>query len=168
MPGARRIVSDTGPLLHLREAGTLDILREAGQVSIPLAVETEMAALDTAWSRERPDWIEAVPLQPAFQGQASDWMKAGLLDPGEAEALALASQLHAGWLLTDDAAARLVASRLWLEVHGSLGVVLWAAASGRFGRAEAEGALEALSQSSLWLSARVLDEARGALRQIFS
>jgi len=95
-------------------------------------------------------------------------MKAGLLDPGEAEALALANQLHAEWLLTDDTAARLVASRLGLEVHGSLGVVLWAAAVGHFNRAEAEATLEALSNTSLWLSARVLDEARGALRQIFS
>jgi predicted nucleic acid-binding protein len=168
MPDVRRIVSDTGPLLHLREVGTLDILQAAGQVFIPLAVETEMAALDAVWNRDRPEWIETVSLQPSFQGQASDWMKAGLLDPGEAEAMALANQLHAGWLLTDDTAARLVASRLGLEVHGSLGVVLWAAASGHFSRAEAEDALEALSKSSLWLSARVLDEARGALRQIFS
>lgn len=168
MPDVRRIVSDTGPLLHLREAGTLDTLRVAGQVSIPHAVETEIAALDAAWSRDRPEWISTAPLQPSFQGQASDWMKAGLLDPGEAEALALAHQLRADWLLTDDTAARLVASRLGLEVHGSLGVVLWAAASGHFNRAEAEEALEALSRSSLWLSARVLDEAHGALRKIFS
>lgn len=168
MPGVRRIVSDTGPLLHLREAGTLETLRPAGQVFIPPAVETEIAALDVAWSLDRPEWIENVPLQPSFHGQAADWMKAGLLDPGEAEALALANQLHAEWLLTDDTAARLVASRLGLEVHGSLGVVLWAAAVGHFNRAEAEATLEALSNTSLWLSARVLDEARGALRQIFS
>ncbi|MEA2561030.1 MAG: hypothetical protein QOH06_2534 [Acidobacteriota bacterium] len=131
MPDAKRIVSDTGPILHLREAGTLDILRAAGQSFIPAAVENEITALDVAWSRDRPEWIETVLLQPLYQGQASDWMKAGLLDPGEAEALALANQLHAEWLLTDDTAARLVASRLGLE-------------------------------------ARVLDEARGALRRIFS
>ena len=168
MPAARRIVSDTGPLLHLREAGTLDTLRAAGQVFIPPAVETEITALDAGWSGDRPEWIEAVPLKPPFQEQASDWMKAGLLDPGEAEALALAHQLPAEWLLTDDTAARVVASRLGLEVHGSLGVVLWAAASGHFSRAEAEDALSALSRSSLWLSTRVLDEARAALGQIFS
>jgi len=63
MPDVRRIVSDTGPLLHLREAGTLDTLRAAGQVFIPLAVETEIAALDVAWSRDKPEWIETVPLQ---------------------------------------------------------------------------------------------------------
>jgi predicted nucleic acid-binding protein len=168
MPDVRRIASDTGPILHLREAGTLDILRAAGQVIIPPAVEIEIAALDLAWSRDRPEWIEVVPLQPSIHAQASDWVKAGLLDGGEAEALALANQLQVVWFLTDDTAARLMASRLGLEVHGSLGVVLWAAASGHFSRAEAEDALEALSHTSLWLSARVLDEARGALRQIFS
>ena len=90
------------------------------------------------------------------------------MDPGEAHALALALQISADWLLTDDAAARLVAQQHGVEVHGSLGVVLWAAAVGHLDRTEAETTLEALSRSSLWISARVLEEARGALRQIFS
>jgi len=55
-----------------------------------------------------------------------------------------------------------------LEVHGSLGVVLWGAATGHFQRQEAEDALEALAGSSLWISSRILDEARAALRQIFA
>jgi len=56
---------------------------------------------------------------------------------------------------------------LGLEVHGSLGVVLWAAAVGQIQRAEAEAALERLAQSSLWISARVLAEAKAALDQLF-
>jgi predicted nucleic acid-binding protein len=67
-----------------------------------------------------------------------------------------------------DAAARLFAQTLGLEVHGSLGVVLWAAAVGRLGRAEAETTLDRLAQSSLWISARVLAEAKAALDQLFS
>jgi len=90
------------------------------------------------------------------------------LDPGEAQALALALQSEADWLLTDDAAARLIAQQHGLEVHGSLGVVLWGAATGHFQRQEAEDALEALAGSSLWISSRILDEARAALRQIFA
>jgi predicted nucleic acid-binding protein len=70
--------------------------------------------------------------------------------------------------LTDDAAARLVAQQHGLEVHGSLGVILWGAASGHLVRTEAETSLEALSRSSLWISARILEEARTALRQIFA
>jgi predicted nucleic acid-binding protein len=164
----RRVVCDTGPLLHLREAGSLEVLREAGHILIPPRVESETAALDAGWRRERPEWIEIVPIEEPFQTQASDWTRAGLLDAGEAEALALANQLRADWLLTDDTAARLVGLQRGLEVHGSLGVVLWAAATGHFDRQTAEGALDALSRSSLWLSARILTEARDALRQIFS
>lgn len=164
----KRVVCDTGPLLHLREAGSLDVLREAGQVLIPPRVEAETAALDAAWHRERPPWVEIASLQESYQTQASDWIKAGLLHAGEAEALALANQLRADWLLTDDTAARVLALHEGLEVHGSLGVILWAAAMGHFDRQTAEGALDALSRSSLWLSSRILAEAREALGEIFS
>jgi predicted nucleic acid-binding protein len=164
----RRVVCDTGPLLHLREAGSLEVLREAGHILIPPRVESETAALDARWRRERLEWIEIVPIEEPFQTQAYDWTRAGLLDAGEAEALALANQLQADWLLTDDTAARLLGLQRGLEVHGSLGVVLWAAATGHFDQQTAEGALDALSRSSLWLSARILAEARDALRQIFS
>jgi hypothetical protein len=46
-------------------------------------------------------------------------------------------------------------------------VVLWAAATGEFGHSEAERTLEALFQSSLWISARVKSEARDALEKVF-
>lgn len=106
-------------------------------------------------------------LTGAFAGEAAAWRQAGLLDPGEAEAVALARQINAQWLLTDDAAARLFGQSLSLEVHGSLGVVLWAAAAGRLNRADAEAALDRLAQSSLWISAKVLAEAKAALEQLF-
>lgn len=102
----KRVVCDTGPLLHLREAGSLEVLREAGEVLVPPRVEAETATLDAAWLRERPPWIKVAPLQESYEVQASNWIKAGLLHSGEAEALALAKQVSADWLLTDDTAAR--------------------------------------------------------------
>jgi predicted nucleic acid-binding protein len=81
--------------------------------------------------------------------------------------MALARQIGADWFLTDDAAARLLASALGIEVHGSLGILLWAAAVGHLGRIEAEAALSRLAASSLWVSGRVLEEARSALRRLF-
>jgi len=89
-----------------------------------------------------------------------------LLDLGEAEAIALAHQIQADWLLTDDAAARLFAQALGLEVHGSVGVVLWAAVQGYLRRQQAEDVLDRLAQSSLWISPRVLAEAKAALQQL--
>jgi predicted nucleic acid-binding protein len=99
--------------------------------------------------------------------QAARWERVGLLDTGEAEAIALARELNAEWFLTDDGAARVFATALGLEVHGSLGVVLWAAAVGHLNRKEAESALHRLAQSSLWISTRVLAEAHTALDRLF-
>jgi predicted nucleic acid-binding protein len=89
------------------------------------------------------------------------------LEAGEAEAIALARQLSAAWFLTDDAAARVFAAALGLEVHGSLGVVLWAAARKHLSHEEAAAALDRLAHSSLWISAQVLAEARAALERLF-
>jgi predicted nucleic acid-binding protein len=106
-----RIVCDTGPLLHLREAGCLEILQTAGEITIPPAVRAELISHDPFWDRHMPDWIEPGILEPGFLESAARWLQAGLLDPGKAEALSLAAQLKAGWLLTDDAAARLIAQQ---------------------------------------------------------
>jgi predicted nucleic acid-binding protein len=162
------IVSDTGPLLHLQEADSLDILQAAGRVIIPPGVHAELVDHDPFWDEHRPGWIAVEALEPKSAAIADHWLQAGLLDLGESEALSLAIQVKADWLLTDDAAARLIAEQQGLEVHGSLGVVLWAAVSGHLRHSEAERALEALFGSSLWVSPRVRDEARAALRQLFS
>ncbi|MDQ3684027.1 MAG: DUF3368 domain-containing protein, partial [Acidobacteriota bacterium] len=121
------IVSDTGPLLHLSEAQSLDLLRLTGEVHIPPTVAIEMAHHDAGWSSALPTWIKLAQLSSPHDALAAAWEQAGLLDRGEAEALALARQFQADWFLTDDAAARVLAISLGVEVHGSLGVVLWAA-----------------------------------------
>jgi predicted nucleic acid-binding protein len=162
------IVSDTGPILHLSEARALALLGLAGDVHIPPAVEAELHYLLPAWPADRPDWIRLDDLAPARKAQAAAWQQAGLLDLGEAEAVALALDLHPEWFLTDDAAARLFAGASGLEVHGFLGVVLWAAALGHTGRQESEAALDRLARSSLWISHRVLQEAKSALELIFA
>jgi predicted nucleic acid-binding protein len=76
----------------------------------------------------------------------------------------LALQLKADWLLTDDAEARQFAETLGLEVHGSIGLLLWAVAWGHLSnRKKAYESLDALANSSLWVSERVLREARKAI-----
>jgi predicted nucleic acid-binding protein len=164
----RRVVCDTGPILHLQEARTLSVLESLGQLYLPPAVQREILARRPDWQRGKPPWLEITDLDARAAEIAAGWLQAGLLDRGEAEALALATQVKADWFLTDDAAARVVASQQGFEVHGSLGVVLWAAATGHLGQAEAEASLAALEASSLWISVRVLGEARAALRQIFA
>jgi predicted nucleic acid-binding protein len=53
-----------------------------------------------------------------------------------------------------------------MEVHGSLGIILWNAAKGYLSREETESALKRLEATSLWLSERVRREARQALEDI--
>ena len=102
----RCVVSNTGPLLHLSEAKALALLSRTGEVYIPKAVDMEMAQQNTLWQTQRPDWIQVHVLMASYETEAVAWYQAGLLDSGEAEAVALARQMSAHWLLTDDAAAR--------------------------------------------------------------
>ena len=118
----RRIVSNTGPLLHFHEAELLPLLGHAGEIHIPKAVNLEMAKHEQEWQAHKPEWITVTAVTAPYDAQATRWQHVGLLDAGEAEAIALARQLNADWFLTDDAAARVLATSLGLEVHGSLGI----------------------------------------------
>jgi len=135
--GVRQIVSDTGPLLHLHEAALLMLLEQAGAIAIPHAVDHEMVQHVQAWHTGKPPCILVTPVHAPYAAQATAWQQSGLLEAGEAEAIALAGQLSAAWFLTDDAAARVFAASLGLEVHGSLGIVLWTAAQGHLSRQDA-------------------------------
>ncbi len=161
------VVSNTGPLLHLGEADALILLSWTGEVSIPKAVDREMSLQNSLWQSQRPVWIHVHELNASYKIEANSWQQAGLLESGEAEAIALARQVNAHWLLTDDAAARLFAQALGIEVHGSVGIVLWAAATQHLTRDDTEAALDRLAQSSLWISPKVLTEAKAALNQLF-
>ena len=84
----------------------------------------------------------------------------GIVDPGEAHAIALAVHMKADWLLTDDAKARQFAETLGLEVHGSIGLLLWSFGKGFIQKDQAYNLLDGLAHSSLWVSEMVLDKAR--------
>ena len=88
------------------------------------------------------------------------------LHRGEAEAIALASTINESLLLSDDAAARLYASYINLEVRGSLGIVLAAVAYGRIGKPKGREILTRLEKTSLWLSKVVFAEALSALDEL--
>lgn len=158
-----RVVCDTGPVLHLLEIEALHLLSLAGEVLIPRAVDVELGALVAEWSNKRPPWLHVQPLNAAPAAEAMAWQASGLVHSGEAESLALARSANSNWYLTDDVAARVLAASLGVETHGTIGMLLWGAAEGHLGKLEAADLLEKLSQSSLWISSRVLSEAKAAL-----
>jgi predicted nucleic acid-binding protein len=157
-------VADTGPVLHLAEAGALHLLPLLGEIALPPAVHDEFRRLRPAESIAQFGHVRELTAPSATQ--AADWGKAGLVDRGEAEAIALARQIHADYFLTDDAAARLLATTLGLRARGSLGVILWLAGQRSISRNEAADYLERLAGTSLWISPRIILEARTALKEL--
>ena len=161
---SRVIVCDTGPLLHLAEAGAIYLLPLAGEILVPPAVGAEYKRNTRS---KIPAWIKTRRLQKHAQPQAAEWVEHAMIDRGEAEAISLALQTGCDWLLTDDAQARHLAEALGLEVHGSVGVLLWAAAVGHItGRGEARKLLDALGRSTLWVSDRVIEAAARTIEEL--
>lgn len=163
---SRTIACDTGPLLHLCEAGAIRLLQTAGEISIPPAVAAEFK--NNALKMKLPAWVTVAALDQTARSRASEWVGKELVDAGEAEAIGLALQLNSDWFLTDDALARQFAESLGLEAHGSVGLLLWAAASGHVkSREQANALLDGLVHSSLWISDRVIKAAREAIDELY-
>jgi len=161
----RIIVCDTGPLLHLQEAKALLLLKPAGKIFIPSRVLLELMHHVPHW--KLPVWIGVQKLNPDAIRQATTWVRSESIDSGEAESISLALQLKSDWFLTDDTEARQFAESLGIETHGSIGVLLWAASSGHIDhRATANQYLNALANSSLWISDRVIAEASKAIDEL--
>lgn len=161
------VVCNTGPILHLREIHQLSLLDKAGTIIIPKRVDYELRGIDLSWKKERPHWISIRGLPHSRIPNATDLFRTGLLDMGEAEAVVLAQHLRADWFLTDDTAARTLASVTGLEVHGTLGVLLWAAALKHLDYDGAKTSIKNLSESTLWISRSILEKAYKALDEIF-
>jgi len=163
----KTVVCDTGPILHLIEISLLDLLRKAGKVIIPKGVDIVLSEINLSWKDQKPSWISVERLPPNESFNISALYNSGLLDIGETEAIILAQRLNADWFLTDDTSARVFANVIGLEVHGTLGVLLWAAAIGYLQYNEAKVAIEKLGQSSLWISKTILGKAHKALDEMF-
>jgi len=109
----RIIICDAGPIIHLHEAGIgiLSILRNAGEIFLPHSVFVEVIAA-TNLADNWPEWLQVEQLASSELKEAETWAKTGDLHKGEAEVFVLARIKKAGWLLTDDSAARLFAAGL--------------------------------------------------------
>jgi predicted nucleic acid-binding protein len=117
------IVADTTPLNYLVLVEAVRILPELfAKVMIPPAVKAELAHRDApsdvaAWIATPPSWLEVVsPRWPVDSSLAH-------LDPGEREAISLATELQTVALLMDERDGVSAARERGLKVIGTLGVL---------------------------------------------
>lgn len=108
-------VSDASPLIALNLIDELKLLQGLfSEVLIPPAVAREVAPGVTL-----PAWVKTRALQQPMSGEI---LRASL-GAGESEAISLAQELRAEWLLLDERAARRLAQGLGLPVAGTLGLL---------------------------------------------
>jgi predicted nucleic acid-binding protein len=118
-------VSNTSPISNLAMIGRLDLIRRVyGPVVIPGAVREELKALrdvqasELIQKAEADAWLTTKPVSdPKLVNLLNDQ-----LDPGEAEAIALAIE-HGGRLLIDELDGRRAARRFGVPVRGALWVL---------------------------------------------
>ena len=121
------VVSNSGPLIALATIGKFDLLKNLfGQIYIPQAVYDEVVVYGEgepgAKETKEAEWIETL--------QVEDRLAVNLLreemDAGESEAIVLAQELDAAYVLIDEAVARRKARLIGLRMTGTLGILLMA------------------------------------------
>ena len=118
------MVCDAGPVLHLDELDCLHLLNDFSKVILPDIVVTEVfrhrnVYLDTLNNMK----VEAFNLSD-LEEPLKTMCRMFALDAGEIGTLFVASRYNGLTVLTDDAAARLVAQRCQFNVHGTIGVII--------------------------------------------
>ena len=154
------VVADAGPLIHLSAIGQLELIhRLAPEVLVPQGVFDEVVAagagLPGAAEVGAAPWIRVVT---PTRGDVVAALLGGGLQVGEAQAIAVAVELGAEWLLIDERQGRLTAEAMGVPVVGTIGILIAAKARGDLQALAPH--LQALRASGLWLSdaliARVL------------
>ncbi|TKR26264.1 nucleic acid-binding protein [Natronomonas salsuginis] len=142
-------VSDAGPLIHLAEIDSLELLSAFDTLIVPEVVYKEIEAGGV------PDGLAAL----SYELVEADESRIGAeeLDAGERAAIAVAKE-RGVVLLTDDLAAREAASDAGVDVHGSIGVIALGYGRGLLDRDEAASHMRALQrETSLFVTDAVVE-----------
>lgn len=110
-----KIVIDAGPIIHLQEINATQLLSFFELFTTP-SIEKEVGKI--------PPFIKILNL---FSAQKSaklqeEWS----IQRGESDCIALAQEKKIKQFFTDDLAARFCAQKMEIEVHGTIGIILYA------------------------------------------
>lgn len=151
------VVTDTGPLIALARSGYLRLLSLLfNEIIVPETVKQELCL-----NRDLPGTLalrEELRDNDAFQVVSSNSINvelAGLLDPGEAEAISLAHE-HNGILLIDERKGRNVALKRGISIVGTGRILVTAKQKGFLERVDV--ALNKLRSSGYRLSDSLCEE----------
>lgn len=126
------IVSDTSPISSLFLIHQLELLPAVfGSIVVPQTVMSELRVLETDFGHDLSALLSApwLEIRTATNIDEVDRFKQ-FLDAGESEAIVLAKELHADYLLIDDKQGRNAADGEGLTTIGVLGVFLLAKKAG--------------------------------------
>jgi predicted nucleic acid-binding protein len=121
------VISDTSVITNLVAIHHLHLLQPLYErILIPEAVYRELADIDPpvpgTLEVQTLDWLEVISLRDRMI--ADQLQTQSQLDPGEAEAIALALEIKAELLLIDERRGRAIATRLGLRITGLLGILV--------------------------------------------
>lgn len=149
------VVNDTSPITNLAAVGHLDLLQQLyGQIVIPPAVYRKLTtAGETIPGYKEVQTFDWITVQPVNNSE----LVASLLDQldeGEAEAIALAIEQQADWLLIDEELGRQFAEAYQIQFTGILGVLIEAKHQGLI--TEVKAVLDDLIiNAEFWISERL-------------
>lgn len=119
---ASKVVSNTGPLLHLYEISLVKALNSFKEIYIAEEVKNELKGNKVNVNIFSN--VKLIKLKPQFKDVAEILVNKFSLDLGESQSIALALQEKADYFLTDDLDARTVANVHGIEAHGTVGIIL--------------------------------------------
>ena len=122
------VVSDTSTITNLHQVDRLDLLRSLyGTIIIPPGVRRELYRIEGQHAElEKLDWIRTE--YPKNHSLITELLEE--LDLGESEAIALAIELKAKYLVIDEYKGRAIAEMKGVRIVGLLGVLIAAKKSG--------------------------------------
>jgi predicted nucleic acid-binding protein len=155
------VVSNTSPIIFLSKIEALDLLPQCfDKIFIPQAVAKELRDLSS------PDYIECTEISIAGANFVLGALDARWnLHAGELEAIVLAQEIQADYVIMDDRLARRKAQSKGLKTIGTIGVLLFAHQQQFISTSEIDEYLIALTQThGMYISPKILTEVKKSIQ----